>query len=463
MEQMAVSITNTFFKLTAVSAVLASSLFIAPEAHAGFPFPSLQKEVPSLAPMVEQVTPAVVNISVKGSKEVSGRMDPLEYFFGNRRGGPRVQERPFQSLGSGVIINAEKGYVVTNFHVINDADEITVTLKDGRKFEAKKLGSDEQSDIAVLKIDPDDLTEIALADSNTSRVGDFVVAIGNPFGLGQTVTSGIISAKGRTGLMKQSDHLEDFIQTDAAINSGNSGGALVNFNGELVGINTAIIAPSGGNVGIGFAIPSNMMSNLVDQIIEFGAVKRGVLGISGSSLTAEIAESFGLSVAQGAFVNQVMPDSSAEKGGLEAGDVITHIDGVKIKSFNELQSRVGSTGAGKELKLTIVRNGDEKTVTVVLGAADKPSLTAANLHPGLKGAQLTNGETKRGDAGVLISEIEERSMAARQGFEEGDVIVALNRKRVTSLSELRDLLDQADGMIGLNVIRGNSSLIIFLR
>ena len=263
---MAVSIKSNILKLTAISTIVLSSLAISP-AYSAFPFSSLKEEVPSLAPMVEKTTPAVVNISVKGSKEVKGSVDPFQYFFGNRRGAPQTQERPFQGLGSGVIIDKDKGYVVTNFHVINEADEITVTLKDGRKFEAKKLGGDEQSDIAVLKIDPDDLSELELADSDKVRVGDFVVAIGNPFGLGQTVTSGSVSAKGRSGLMTGNGGYEDFIQTDAAINSGNSGGALVNLKGELVGINTAIIAPGGGNVGIGFAIPSAMMNNLVNQII----------------------------------------------------------------------------------------------------------------------------------------------------------------------------------------------------
>ena len=403
---MAVGIKSRLFQLTAISTIVLSSLTLAPSANAAFPFSTLKQEVPSLAPMVEQVTPAVVNISVSGKKEVKGAVDPFQYFFGNRRGrSPQVQERPFQSLGSGVIIDKDKGYVVTNYHVINDADEITVTLKDGRKFDAKKLGGDEQSDIAVLKIDPDDLTEIAIANSDKTRVGDFVVAIGNPFGLGQTVTSGIVSAKGRSGLMRGG--LEDFIQTDAAINSGNSGGALLNLNGELVGINTAIIAPGGGNVGIGFAIPSTMMNNLVEQIIEFGQVKRGVLGISGTDLSQDTAQALGVEVAQGAFVNQVMEDSSAQKAGLQSGDVITHVDGVKIQSFSELRSKVASKGAGKELTLTVLRDGDSLKLDVVLGSADQPSMAADNLHPSLKGATFSSGKTKRGDAGVEVTEVED--------------------------------------------------------
>lgn len=457
---MAVSIKSNLFKFTAVSAIVLSSLAMTPNANAAFPFSSLKEEVPSLAPMLEQVTPAVVNISVTGSKEVRAGVDPFQYFFGNRRGrgnAPQTQERPFQSLGSGVIIDKDKGYVVTNYHVINDADEITVTLKDGRKFEAKKLGGDEQSDIAVLKIDPDDLTEITLADSNKTRVGDFAVAVGNPFGLGQTVTSGIISAKGRSGLMRGG--LEDFIQTDAAINSGNSGGALINLRGELIGINTAIIAPGGGNVGIGFAIPSVMMNDLVEQIVEFGQVKRGVLGISGTNLDSDTAAALGVDLAQGAFINQVMADSSAEKAGLKSGDVITHVDGVQIKSFGELRSKVGSKGAGKEITLKVNRDGEKLDIDVVLGSADQPTMAADDIHPSLEGATFTNSKSK----GIEVTEVEERSPAAMLGLEQDDIIVAVNRQRVETVAELRDKLSEAKGVMALHVLRGDSSLYILIR
>jgi Do/DeqQ family serine protease len=459
---MAVLVKTNLIKITAAAALLFSALQVAPPAHASIPFSSLKGEIPSLAPMVEKVTPAVVNISVAGKKQVQRGNNPLEYFFGQRRG-RAPQERPFQGLGSGVIIDKDKGYVVTNNHVIDDADEILVTLKDGRQFEAKRIGADAESDVALLKIEPDNLQQVPLADSDKLRVGDFVVAIGNPFGLGQTVTSGIVSAKGRSGLMRQNQGLEDFIQTDAAINSGNSGGALVNLRGELIGINTAIIAPNGGNVGIGFAIPSVMMKHLVNQLIEFGEVRRGLLGISGMDFDAEMAKSFGLDIAQGAFVSQVVPDSSAEKGGLASGDVITHVDGYKIKSFSELRSKVGTRGAGAKIELTVVRQGETLNLTVILGAADKPAVTAESLHPSLKGSSLATGATSKGLAGVEVTEVQERSPAAMLGLEQGDIIIGVNRRRIESVSELRDAMENASGVMALNVVRGNGSLYILIR
>src|SRR5690554_3823805 len=269
------------------------------------------------------------------------------FFFGP--GGPReqVQERPFQGLGSGVIIDAKEGYVVTNNHVIDGATEILVTLKDGRQFDATVIGTDDRSDIALLKIkDGENLTAIKVGRSADLRVGDFVVAIGNPFGLGQTVTSGIVSALGRSGL--GIEEIENFIQTDAAINSGNSGGALVTLDGELIGINTAILGPNGGNIGIGFAIPSDMMTNLVAQLIEFGEVRRGVLGVRGNDLTHDIAKALDLKANQGAFIAEVIADGPAERAGLKSGDVITEVNGEQIRTFADLSARVGTLGARSE-------------------------------------------------------------------------------------------------------------------
>jgi Do/DeqQ family serine protease len=442
------------------SSLVVGSLFLGFTASAGIPFFSNDGEIPSLAPMLKETTPAIVSISVEGT-QVSTQQVPevFRHFFGGQ--GPQVQERPFRGLGSGVIIDADKGYVVTNNHVVDNADEITVKLTDGRELKAKKLGADEQSDIALLKIEPDDLKAVPLANSDKLLVGDFVVAIGNPFGLNQTVTSGIVSALGRSGL--NIGGYEDFIQTDAAINRGNSGGALVNLKGELVGINTAIFGPNGGNVGIGFAIPSNMMKNLVDQIIEFGEVRRGLLGILGQDVDAGLSEAMNLDVNKGAFVSEVSPESAAEKGGIEAGDIITKVNGKSISSFQELRAKIGSMGAGAEVKLTILRKGKTQKVTVTLGDATATVVEAKEIHPALEGATLANGNTSRGDSGVEITELENRSPAARVGLQEGDVIVGVNRNRINNVTELRAILDDAEGVIALNVQRGSSSLYLVIR
>lgn len=444
-----------------VSGVVISSLGMSVTASAALPFFSDKKdEVPSLAPMLEEATPAVVSIAVEGTQTSRQQVPEMfRYFFGAPQ--EQLRERPFRGLGSGVIIDADKGYVVTNNHVVDNADEITVKLTDGREFKAKKLGSDEQSDIALLKIDPDELTALPLADSDALRVGDFVVAIGNPFGLSQTVTSGIVSALGRSGL--NIGGYEDFIQTDAAINRGNSGGALVNLHGELVGINTAIFGPNGGNVGIGFAIPANMMKSLVDQIAEFGEVRRGLLGILGNDVDAGLAEAMESEVNIGAFVSEVQPESAAEKAGLQAGDIITAVNGRDLNSFQELRAKIASMGAGAEVELTIVRKGKEMTVDVVLDDATQTEITAAQIHPALEGATLTNGEDEAGNAGLVVSELERNTPAARIGLQPDDVIVGVNRNRVNTVSEFRNALDEASGVIALNVKRGNSTLYLVIR
>ncbi|NTS75905.1 DegQ family serine endoprotease [Catenovulum sp. SM1970] len=441
--------------------LLSLFLILSPASFANLPWFD-NDQPPTLAPMLEKTTPAVVNISAAGTKTNQQQLpDALRYFFGNRA--PQAQERPFKSVGSGVIINADKGYVVTNHHVIDDADKIAITLKDGRQFDAKLLGSDADSDIALLQIDAENLTDVKVADSDKLRVGDFAIAIGNPFGLGQTVTSGIISALGRSGL--GIEQYENFIQTDAAINSGNSGGALVNFNGELIGINTAILGPNGGNVGIGFAIPANMMQSLVDQILEYGEVRRGVLGITGSNLNAELAEALELKTTQGAFVGQVFEDTAAADAGLQAGDVIVSANGQKITSFHELRAKVGTLGAGKVVKLGVIRDGKALSVKVTLGQSEGGNLAASSLHPAFEGATLSNGQTNKQEQGVEVTEVEARSAAHAIGLKSGDIIVGVNRKRVESISQLRERLDDASkkGLIALNVVRGNASLYIMIR
>ncbi len=437
---------------------VAVSCFVIASAHAGIPFFS-KEETPSLAPMLEKATPAVVSIAVEGTQSSRQQVPEMfKYFFGMPE--EQVRERPFRGLGSGVIIDAEKGYVVTNNHVVDNADKIIVKLTDGRELEAEKLGADAQSDIALLKVEPKGLAELPLANSDTIRVGDFVVAIGNPFGLSQTVTSGIVSALGRSGL--NIGGYEDFIQTDAAINRGNSGGALVNLKGELVGINTAIFGPNGGNVGIGFAIPSNMMKNLVDQIIEFGEVRRGLLGILGGDLDAGLAEAMNSPTNQGAFVNEVTADSAAEKAGIQSGDIITAIDGNSINSFSELRGKIGSLGAGTKVNLTLFRNGEEMSVDVVLGAADDLVAEAKDMHPALEGASLQNYD-REGIRGVLVEEVIERSPAARTGLREGDILLAVNRKRVNTTVELGKEIEDSEGVIALSIQRGSSNLFIVIR
>lgn len=443
------------------SAVVVSSLGFSVTASAALPFFSDKKdEVPSLAPMLEEATPAVVSIAVQGTQTSRQQVPEMfRYFFGAPQ--EQVQERPFKGLGSGVIIDADKGYVVTNNHVVDNADEITVKLTDGREFSAKKLGSDEQSDIALLKIDPDDLTALPLADSDELRVGDFVVAIGNPFGLSQTVTSGIVSALGRSGL--NIGGYEDFIQTDAAINRGNSGGALVNLHGELVGINTAIFGPNGGNVGIGFAIPANMMKSLVDQISEYGEVRRGLLGIKGNDIDAGLAEAMNAEINIGAFVSEVTPESAAEEAGIQAGDIITAVNGRALHSFQELRAKIASMGAGANVELTLIRKGEEIKVDVVLDDATQMTVTAAQIHPALGGATLANGTDEAGNDGVVISAIERNSPAARIGLKADDVIIGVNRVRTNTVAALRNTLDGAEGVIALNVRRGNSTLYLVIR
>lgn len=446
---------SLFTALALTSAVSMTSL----PATAALPFSVSGQTLPSLAPILERVTPAVVNISVSGTKVSQQRMpEAFKYFFGENGPQGQGQSQPFQGLGSGVIIDAKRGYVLTNNHVIEDADKIRVTLKDGHEYTAKLIGADKSSDIALLQIKADGLTAIKFADSDKLRVGDFTIAIGNPFGLGQTVTSGIVSALGRTGL--KLENFENFIQTDAAINSGNSGGALVDLNGRLIGINTAILGPNGGNVGIGFAIPANMANNLVQQIIEHGEVRRGVLGVAGQELTPDLAEAFELDVQYGAFINQVTPNSSAEEAGLEAGDIIVSVNGNKIRSFSELRARIGTLGAGKTIKLGIIRDGDHKTIKATLKQVDNKLANASTLHPNLEGASLVSASDNQG---VLIVKLKERSIAAASGLRKGDLIVGVNKNKVENLAELRKMLNQDNTTLALNIKRGEQYLYLVLR
>jgi len=433
--------------------------------HATLPAAVDGQPLPTLAPMLKKATAAVVNIATVGYVEI--RQNPLlqDPFFRHFFGVPdRPYKRRTQSLGSGVIVDADKGYILTNNHVIEHADKITVTLRDGRQFSAELIGTDPDSDIAVIRIAADDLTALPLADSEALQVGDFVVAIGNPFGLGQTVTSGIVSALGRTGLGIEG--YEDFIQTDASINPGNSGGALVNLRGELVGINTAILAPGGGNVGIGFAIPIHMAEQIMQQLIEYGEVSRGRLGVTAQDLTPDLAQAFGLRQSRGTVIAQIEPGSAADKAGLRVGDIILKINGKPVTSSADVRNRVGLLRVGSTVDITLLRDGRERTVRAVIEAPQLEQLAGKELHPRLAGALFSNiqeGMKAFGRVeGIVVDGVEPGSPAWRAGLREGDIIVSANRQAVRSLEELRKAVKGAPQLL-LNIQRGSGALFILIR
>ncbi|QCR37343.1 serine endoprotease DegQ [Nissabacter sp. SGAir0207] len=452
-------------KMTSLSLsalTLCLGLALQPAMASGLPAAVAGEALPSLAPMLERVLPAVVSVHVYGTQTERQRLpEEYKYFFGPN--GPAEEESatPFEGLGSGVIIDADKGYVLTNNHVVSNADKIQVQLNDGREYEAKLLGRDEQSDIALLQLQAaKDLTAIRVADSDQLRVGDFAVAVGNPFGLGQTATSGIISALGRTGLNLEG--LENFIQTDASINRGNSGGALLNLNGELIGINTAILAPGGGSIGIGFAIPSNMAQNLSKQLIEFGEVRRGMLGIKGSEMNADMAKAFKMDTQRGAFVNEVLADSAAARAGIKAGDVLVSLNGRQIESFAELRAKVGTAGPGKTVKIGLLRAGKLMEVDVTLQTSTEAT-AAQTLSPALQGATMSDGATDAGETGVKLVSVEPGSPAAALGLQKGDVIIGVNRERIASLADLRKVLAGKPQIVALHVVRGDDNIYLLLR
>ena len=331
----------------------------------GFPTDPARGDLPTLAPLIDVVAPGVVNISTTGT--VSRVSNPLfdDPIFRRFFGAPEEQRRNTQSAGSGVIMDAAAGMIVTNHHVVANADEIVVILRDRREFVAELVGSDPATDVAVLSIEADGLTAIARGDSDGLRVGDFVIAIGNPFGLGQTVTTGIVSALGRSRV--GIGQLEDFIQTDAAINPGNSGGALIDLTGRLIGINTAIVGPSGGNVGIGFAIPVDIVENIMVRLIEDGEVRRGLLGVMIEDVTPAIAEALGLEEAAGALVSDITPGSVAEAAGIVPGDLILRTDGQTVRDSADLRNIVGLTPPGTEMELELLRRGEHETLVVIIG------------------------------------------------------------------------------------------------
>ncbi|MCR1567864.1 serine endoprotease DegQ [Mixta sp.] len=450
--------------LSAVALTVGMNLTVAPSAMAMLPAQVQNQPLPSLAPMLEKVLPAVVSVHVEGTATDDQTQDlpePLKRFFGQDQG-EDAQPQPFEGLGSGVIIDAQKGYVLTNNHVVNGANKISVQLSDGREYDARLIGRDEQTDIALIQLQgASNLTQVKVADSDQLRVGDFAIAIGNPFGLGQTATSGIISALGRSGLNLEG--LENFIQTDAAINRGNSGGALVNLNGELIGINTAILAASGGNIGIGFAIPGNMAMELAQQLIATGEVKRGQLGIKGTEMTADMARAFNVDAQRGAFVSEVLPKSAAATAGIKAGDIITSVDDKPITSFAELRVKIGTTPPGKEVKIGLLREGKPLSVTVKLDASARTMSSDELMTPALQGASLSDGQLPDGNKGVKVDSVQKGTPAEQIGLQKDDVIIGVNRTRVQGLDEMRKVLASKPPFLALNVVRGGESIYLLLR
>jgi len=433
---------------------------------AGLPLALDGETLPSLAPMLEDVLPSVVNISTEGRVSAGSspfQSDPFFERFFNMMPDSQPRQRRTQSLGSGVIIDSESGYVVTNHHVIENADQIRVRLDDGRSFEAKVVGADPEADVAVIQIPAQGLKAINIGDSDSLRVGDFVVAIGNPFGLSQTATSGIVSALGRSGLGIEG--YEDFIQTDASINQGNSGGALVNLRGELIGVNTAILARGGGNVGIGFAIPVNMVVSLTAQIIEFGEVRRGRLGVHIQDLTPELAQAFGVDAGSGALISKVIPDSAAKAADLREGDVITMVNGRAIKGATELRNVIGLARADEEIELTYIRDRKSFNKKIRIRAVVAESGRGIQISESFEGARLEDvddSSSQNGQPGIRVVEVASGSAAWQAGLRSGDIILSVNRQWVFSLEDLVQIVNGRTSGLLLNIQRGESALFLVI-
>jgi serine protease Do/serine protease DegQ len=436
----------------ALRAFLLVLLLATGAAGAQIPAVAMRDGVPTLAPLLEKVTPAVVNIAVLQRSPEDQNPLLRDPFFRRFFGMPE-QAEPQVAAGSGVIVDAKNGYVMTNHHVVKDAREIVVTLKDNRRLPAKLVGTDAGTDIALLRIDPKNLTEVKIGDSDALQVGDFVIAIGNPFGLGQTATSGIVSALGRSGLSVEG--YEHFIQTDASINPGNSGGALVNLKGELIGINSAIIGPSGGNVGIGFAVPSVMARAVMDQLIRFGEVRRGRLGISMEDVAG----------GEGARVAEVQPNSPAAQAGLKPGDVVTALNGRPVRGAAELRARLGVVPVGETVDLRVQRGKEAHQVKARIAEIERGQIAGAQTLPELAGAGLAEAERKGlpgRNRAVVVTNVEAGSPAFQHGLRSGDLIIGVNQRRVSSVQELAKAL-RVQGRLALNVVRGDVLLAIPVR
>jgi serine protease DegQ len=433
-------------------------LLAATNVQAALPASIDGQPLPSLAPVLKEVTPSVVNVYTQTRVRVRSPLldDPIFRRFFNVPDTPR--ERVSQSLGSGVIVDSERGYILTNNHVIEGADDIAVTLKDGRSIQAELIGTDPDTDLAVIRVEAENLSALRLADSDQLQVGDFVVAVGNPFGLGQTVTSGIVSALGRTGV--RGLEYQNFIQTDASINPGNSGGALINLRGELVGINSAIFTPSGGNVGIGFAIPSRMARYVMDQLIRFGEVRRGTLGLIVQDLTSDLAGAFGIGRERGALVAEVMENTAAERAGLQPGDVVTSVAGRPVRNAQDFLNAEGQVPVGEALELEYLRNRESRRTSLMVQEPLK--ILGEELDRRFAGAlftelpaRLRNGQV----SGVLVAELEQRSRLAFEGLRPGDIITGANREKIRSLADLRNVLRRPGSPLVLQIRRNGEAYI----
>jgi serine protease Do/serine protease DegQ len=417
--------------------------------------------MPSLAPLVKRVAPAVVNIRVSQTVDSPSAYgdEMFRRFFGIPEGDGSNPEREVASAGSGVIVDAKNGYILTNHHVVENADKIQISLFNGDSLDAEIIGSDAPTDIALIKVDPKSLIDLPIGDSSAVEVGDFVIAIGNPFGLGHTVTSGIVSALGRTGISRNG--LEDFIQTDASINPGNSGGALVNMRGELVGINSAIISRTGGNVGIGFAVPSDIARSIMNQILDFGEVRRGLLGVTIQTMDAESAEALGTDIDRGALITGIEPGSAAEQAGLHVDDIITGVNNKRIDDNRELANAIGLRGSGEEIRIEYVRNGRQRTVTAQLGQQTAQNIRGEDIHPRLQGALFPRVSTNT-ENGVKVISVEPESPAAQRDLRAGDVIVQANRQEVENLNQLGQIA-AGSRILFLLVRRGDRQLMLQIR
>jgi len=467
---------NLSLRQFSLISLLAGALLAAANTSLAVSAEALARGIPSLAPMLEQVTPAVVNIRVSKAIPTSSRYfsqgqalpEELRRFFPDFPDGLNQQQRGRQpyavSAGSGVIIDAGQGFIITNHHVVEGATSINVQLHDGRTMEAELIGSDESTDVALIQIVAEDLTDIEMADIDTVQVGDYVVAIGNPFGIGQTVTSGIVSALGRTGL--NNNNYEDFIQTDAAINVGNSGGALVDLEGRLIGINTAIISGNGGNNGIGFAVPVDMMKAVMTHLERDGEVRRGVLGVTIASLTPDAREALGVDLEQGALVTSVLENSAAERAGIQVSDIITEFNGEPVTGSRELRNMVGLLGRDVAADITLLRGDESLTVTAIIGDGEGVAVAGGGgASTGqFRGAQLRNSQDVEGDLepGVYVEFVNPQGRAYGAGLRDGDLIVEVNRRAVSSVNEFNEIVQDGGRFAALTVLRDDRRVLLLV-